>query len=398
MPGTMATIENILGYFSGAAPVLISGGGLFFTALLIHMLRRPAERVGLVDRPGGRKTHEGLIPLTGGLAIYGGFFAVSECAAEIVSPILLLGMGLVLVVGILDDLYGLSVRLRLATEISAALTMAVWGGQMIYDLGDIVGTGSLPLGFFAIPFTVLCTVGFINAFNMADGIDGLASGCALTTVGWFIVATGLDGLPVPASKWILLAAILGFMLYNSRHPLRKKASVFLGDSGSMLLGFTLAWFAIQMTGGDSPILSPIAIAWVLALPVIDTIRLMIQRVSRGCSPFVGDREHLHHILLRMNLTHGQTSWLLVGVNACLGGIGVIGHHFGVPDFWLTLGFVGVFLLHYRWTTYVCLIPKTNGLIPPPSPTDLKGLSLGKPYQPTDPELPGELRKRPARRR
>jgi UDP-GlcNAc:undecaprenyl-phosphate GlcNAc-1-phosphate transferase len=348
----MAVIEDIFKLLGDATPLLISGGGLVFTALLIHLLSKPAKRVGLVDRPGGRKTHEGLIPLTGGLAIYGGFVIVSGYGAGIVSPVLLLGMGFVLVVGLIDDLYGLSPRFRLAAEIGAALIMVVWGDRMIHDLGDIVGTGSLRLGLFAIPFTVLCTVGFINAFNMADGVDGLAAGCAVTAMSWFILATWLAGQPVMFENWLLLTAILGFTLYNTRHPLRKKASVFLGDSGSMLLGFALAWFAIQMAeGGPNRILSPIAVAWVLALPVIDTVRLMLQRGLSGGNPFVADREHLHHILLRKNLTPGQTSWLLVGINGILGGIGVLSHHLGVPDIWLTMGFIGIFLAHYRLTTY-----------------------------------------------
>ncbi|MEW6037087.1 MAG: MraY family glycosyltransferase [Pseudomonadota bacterium] len=387
----MAMIEDILGYLGNAIPVLISGGGLAFTALLIHLLSKPAERFGLVDRPGGRKTHEGLIPLTGGLAIYGGFVIASGCGTGIVSPILLLGMGFVLVVGLIDDLYGLSARFRLVTEIGAALIMVVWGGKMIHDLGDIVGTGSLRLGLFAIPFTVLCTVGFINAFNMADGIDGLAAGCAVTAMSWFIFATWLVGQPILLNEWILLAAILGFAVYNMRHPLRKKAAVFLGDSGSMLLGFALAWVAIQMVeGGPNRILSPIAVAWVLALPVVDTVRLMVQRGLRGGNPFVADREHLHHILLRKNLTPGQTSWLLVGINGILGGIGVLGHHLGVPDIWLTAGFMGIFVAHYRLTTYGCRLDEAYSVTRPlPVPESLNALSVRQ-CLPKTAELPIEL--------
>jgi len=387
----MAMIEDILGYLSNATPVLVSGGGLAFTALLVHLLSKPAERFGLVDRPGGRKTHEGLIPLTGGLAIYGGFVVASGCGAEIVSPILLLGMGFVLAVGLVDDLYGLSARFRLATEIGAALIMVIWGEKMIHDLGDMVGTGSLRLGLFAIPFTVLCTVGFINAFNMSDGIDGLASGCALTAMSWFIFATWLADQAIPLKEWILLAAILGFAAYNMRHPLRKKASVFLGDSGSMLLGFALAWIAIQMVeGGPNRILSPIAVAWVLALPVIDTVRLMLQRGLRGGNPFVADREHLHHILLRKNLTPGQTSWLLVGINGILGGIGVTGHHLGVPDFWLTIGFIGIFAAHYRLTTYGCRLDQADPAARPvPAPESLNALSV-RHCLPKAAELPIEV--------
>lgn len=336
---------NLLSRDGFAVALLLSGGGLILTAFLIHLLHKPAERVRLVDRPGGRKHHEGIIPLTGGLAIYGGFVLASQVSEIPVPPVLLFGMTFVLAVGLIDDIYGLSPRTRLATEVAAAFLMMFWGGMVIEDLADLVGFGSIRLGFLAIPFTILCTVGFINAFNMADGVDGLASGLAASALGWFIAAAWLAGRPAPVTEWLLLSTVIGFMLYNARHPLRKKASAFLGDSGSMLLGFALAWCAIRNAQGPHRILSPIAVAWVLALPVMDTIRLIVQRGLRGQSPLVADREHVHHILLGLKFTHGQTSWLLIGVSTVLGGVGVLGHHFGVPDVWLTAGFIGVFFAH-----------------------------------------------------
>ncbi|HWP01085.1 MAG TPA: MraY family glycosyltransferase [Methylococcus sp.] len=336
---------NLLGGGGFPVSLLLSGGGLIITAFLIHLLHKPAKRVRLVDRPGGRKQHEGIIPLTGGLAIYGGFVLASQASETPVPPVLLLGMTFVLVVGLIDDIYGLSARIRLGTEVAAAVIMMFWGGLMIEDLADLVGFGSMRLGFLAIPFTVLCTVGFINAFNMADGVDGLASGLAVSALGWFIAAAWLAGRPAAVTEWLLLSTVIGFMFYNARHPLRKKASAFLGDSGSMLLGFVLAWCAIRNAQGPHRILSPIAVAWVLALPVMDTIRLIVQRGLRGQSPFVADREHIHHILLGLEFTPGQTAWLLIGVSTVLGGVGVLGHHFGVPDAWLTAGFVAVFITH-----------------------------------------------------
>jgi UDP-GlcNAc:undecaprenyl-phosphate GlcNAc-1-phosphate transferase len=336
---------NLLSEAGFPVSLLLSGGGLVTTAFLIHLLHKPANRVRLVDRPGGRKQHEGIIPLTGGLAIYGGFVIVSQASETPIPSVLFLGMTFVLVVGLIDDIYGLSARIRLGTEVAAALIMTFWGGLMIEDLADLVGFGSIRLGFLAIPFTILCTVGFINAFNMADGVDGLASGLAASALVWFIAAAWLADRPAAFTEWLLLSTVIGFMFYNARHPLRKRASAFLGDSGSMLLGFILAWCAIRNAQGPHRTLSPIAVAWVLALPVMDTIRLMVQRGLRGQSPFVADREHMHHILLGLEFTQGETAWLLIGVSAILGGVGVLGHHFGVPDAWLTAGFIGVFFAH-----------------------------------------------------
>lgn len=315
------------------------------SACLIQLLRLPARRWGLVDLPGGRKHHEGAIPLVGGLAILGGLLiGIPAIEAPAVTG-LLLSISVLLAVGIWDDRRDLSPHFRLASQIGAALLLVFLQGSVIDDLGRVMGTRLFALHDLAIPFTLLCIVGFINAFNMVDGVDGLAGGLAFFALLWMGVAASLAHGSLPPLFPVAIAALIGFLVFNMRYPGRRRASVFLGDSGSMLLGALLAWFAIELSQGPQRALSPIAIAWILALPVLDTISLMVRRLCKGQSPFRPDREHMHHILQRAGFTAGETAWFLIGVSGVLGGIAVAAHRLGVPEWVLTIGFLGLFGFH-----------------------------------------------------
>lgn len=321
------------------------------TAVLLMALRRPALNAGLKDCPGGRKTHVCSVPLIGGLAIFVGFSAGAALldSALVEYMPLFAGMLLLLFTGVLDDLGDLSPRVKLGMQFAVALVMAVFGGQAVTSLGPMFWPGQeLELGWLAVPFTVLCVIGLVNAVNMIDGVDGLAGGLTAVSLGWMVAATAVAGMGRPmALIALLLAAVLAFLVFNMRNPWRKRASCFLGDSGSMVLGFTLAWFAVELGEGAEPALAPVAVAWLLALPVMDTVSLMARRVLKGHSPFRPDRQHLHHILERTGFSVQQSVLLLVAVHALFGGIGVMGSWLAVPDHWLTLGLllvVGLYLI------------------------------------------------------
>lgn len=318
----------------------------FMSAIFVKALKRPAHILGLIDRPSARKSHQGAIPLTGGLAIFLSFSLVSILGDHITPTDLLAGTATLLVVGLFDDRYQLSPKVRLAWEVIAALVMVYLGHQVVTDMGNFAGFGRLSLKALSVPFTVLCTVGLINAINMSDGLDGLGGGIVLVALVWLTLAAVLAAVPVPTCLFVLSSGLIGFLSFNMPTPWRKKAVVFLGDSGSMLLGFTLAWFAIHFAQGPDRALSPIATAWVLALPVIDTMTLMLRRILRGQSPFSGDRSHMHHILERSGFKQSETTAILLGVSACLGAVGVLGYRLGIPDYWMTLGFLSLFLVHW----------------------------------------------------
>ena len=211
---------------------------LLLTLAVIQVLIKPARRIGLVDRPGGRKEHDGEIPLIGGL----GMAIALILSVQLAEPQTLIGLNvlggvaLLVVVGVLDDFLDIRAKTKLLVQISAALLIVLPSGVYITHVGDLFGAGPVKLGALAIPFTVFAVVGLINAVNMADGADGLAAGLTSTSLAWFLACTLSMGNQVMSFDLIILLAVtIGFLCYNMRTPLRHKAAVFMGDAGSMML-------------------------------------------------------------------------------------------------------------------------------------------------------------------
>jgi undecaprenyl-phosphate alpha-N-acetylglucosaminyl 1-phosphatetransferase len=291
-------------------------------AILILLLRKVAHRLDIIDRPGGRKRHEHPTPMVGGLAMFiavlaalfigdalhGNVTTLLECAAVLV------------MLGVLDDKHGLSVSLRMMIQVFLVTVVIVGAGGTITHLGALFGR-DIPLGMFAIPFSVIAFVGGINAINMIDGTDGVAGKMALiTTLGVatiFYLAGAVELLPL---TWAMLGALVGFLLFNSRLFV-KRAWVFMGDSGSMWLGLVLGWFMAQVTeGGVSA--EPALVLWLFGIPLIDTLVVMARRMKRKQSPFAGDRTHIHHVLEHAGLSVRRTVLVLSLAQLVLVGIGV----------------------------------------------------------------------------
>lgn len=324
----------------------------FLIALvMVPILRDPVIKMDLVDRPGGRKRHSGVVPLSGGLAIFIGVMFAALLTNVPLDPYasLFVGMALMLATGLLDDLVDISPSVKLTAQIVAALLMVSWGGVQITELGLLVGAKPIELGEWAIPFTVLCVLVLINAINMADGTDGLAGGLVLVILAMLFSAAILGGAERGLSGLIgvLFAAVLAFLIYNFRFTRNRSARVFLGDSGSLMLGYAVAWLAVylsQMPAGVS--ITPISVAWILLLPVLDLLVLFIRRVMRGRSPFLADSEHLHHVLLRSGFSVRSTVLLLMLVTAAFGVFGLMGWRNDWPEPWLFVAVLPVFVLHY----------------------------------------------------
>jgi len=291
-------------------------------AILILLLRKVAHRLDIIDRPGGRKRHEHPTPMVGGLAMFiavlaalfigdalhGNVATLLECAAVLV------------MLGVLDDKHGLSVSLRMMIQVFLVSVVIVGAGGTITHLGAFFGR-DIPLGMFAVPFSVIAFVGGINAINMIDGTDGMAGKMALiTTLGVatiFYLARAVELLPL---TWAMLGALVGFLLFNSRLFV-KRAWVFMGDSGSMWLGLVLGWFMAQVTqGGVSA--EPALVLWLFGIPLIDTLVVMARRMKRKQSPFAGDRTHIHHVLEHAGLSVRRTVLVLSLAQLVLVGIGV----------------------------------------------------------------------------
>lgn len=320
----------------------------FLTIIFILLFRKHAVRLGLVDVPGGRKNHEGVVPVIGGTAITVAFIFSSLACGQPLDGFhsFFVSLLLLVVVGTLDDLHDLSARSRFFAQIAAALLMASWGGVFIDDLGNLFGNGPVYLHNWAIPFTVFCVIGVINAFNMIDGVDGLAGGLAFIALVLFGCAAMLAGLTIHSTLIFLLAsAVLGFLMFNMRSPWRSTAAVFLGDAGSMMLGFAMVWFAVDLTDSDSEALTPITVVWIIAVPLMDTVNTMLRRTLKGRSPFSADHEHLHHIFLRAGYSVSSTVVMILLVSLLLGLIGLAGWHYGVPEYMMLYAFLLLFALY-----------------------------------------------------
>lgn len=281
----------------------------------IYLLDRPARIFGLIDHPCRRKRHIGVVPLTGGIAIGLGLVASAALVPVdwFVYWSLAAGMLVLLVLGTLDDRHPLRARLRLLVQLAVA-SMIVLAGVRVGWLGDPFGTGPVGLGIFAIPLTILAVAFMVNAVNMMDGMDGLCGGVVfLALIGLFLIALGAGSLPLASAILVLASALAAFLLFNVRFPGRSRAIVFLGDSGSMMIGFALAWFAVALAGDPSGSVAPITVAWLLIIPAADSLAVIVRRTLRGRSPMAPDRTHLHHILLRAGFSVRQ-AWLVVMLN------------------------------------------------------------------------------------
>jgi UDP-GlcNAc:undecaprenyl-phosphate GlcNAc-1-phosphate transferase len=188
----------------------------------------------------------------------------------------------------------------------------------------------------------------INSINMMDGLDGLGGSMALVAFAWYAAAAGFSGLDVQfKTALIFCGAIGGFLLFNLRFPWQPRARVFLGDAGSLMIGFALGWFAIDLTQGEGRTMPPIAALWVLLLPLADCVSLMSRRIRARKSPFVADSRHIHHYLNARGYSHGETLAILVGLSAAFGAVGFFGWRLGVPEpvlFWAF--FFGFFGYHF----------------------------------------------------
>lgn len=320
-----------------------------FVVLLTDFLRRQALSAGLVDRPNPRKRHRGLVPPVGGEAIFLGCL-LSALALGVPARYLveLFAVGAILVVvGALDDCLRVSVRARLVAQALAALILALAGGVVLESAGAVLPGGrTLELGVLAIPFTVFCAVGVINAFNMVDGMDGL-SGClalvALAALAWLAADGGATGMLT--LLLVLACGIAAFLALNARYPWRWQASVFLGDAGSTFIGFALAWAVLRLSQGPDAAMSPVTGLWLLMVPLCDIGFVALNRMVHGQSPLRGDRQHLHHYFLRAGVPVTGTLAIIVLLALAGAAVGLAGHRLAVPDALMLAGFVAFFLLY-----------------------------------------------------
>ena len=318
--------------------IIITLAGFWGSLILFKLGIHYAPKIGLVDQPGGRKKHEGAIPLIGGLIIIP-IFAILTFVAKIPSLMLLSpllgGVLLLLIIGALDDKFHIHPWARFVIQIWLACYVVIFCQGELTNLGNLYGFGDVELGWFGKFFSATCLVLLMNAINMLDGVDGLAGGFIAVALGWLMVAAYHAGFIVPFwAMTLLLAPLLAFLVFNARHPFREKASVFLGDAGSLSLALILGWFAIKMAQVEEPnkIISAVVIIWVMTVPIMDTFAIFFVRMKQGRSPFEADRLHAHHQLIDLGYTPARATLILLGLAFVTGGIGYLGSHCGLPDY------------------------------------------------------------------
>lgn len=330
-------------------------GSAVLTAVLIVALHGFATRLGLVDRPGERKMHQGSVPMHGGLCmalvmLASGITLYLVQGLNSAEWVMLLGLALFMTIGVLDDLRDLSARLRLVVELLLLFWLMQAFDFRIENLGNLSALGDIHLGWIAWPFTLFTIFCLINGINMLDGMDGLAAGIVVICLAWFLLAAMVAGVAVSPLLWVMAGALLGFLFFNARAPWRRRAKVFMGDAGSLVLGFLLSWcciaFTQQGTDASPAVLQPMTAVWILALPVIDTVYVVIRRARSGVGIFTPGRDHIHHRLQQLGFSDEGTVRLLWLVSAVLGGVGVGADLLQVPEVIMCYSFIALSIVYY----------------------------------------------------
>ena len=323
--------------------------------VLVPLLAIAAKHLGLLDVPHGRKAHDAPVPQIGGLAMFAGFvLPLADLQPSLghlgVDWCFLAGLLLLVVVGVIDDLFDLNCWVKLVAQAAAALIFIIPGWQVL-DINDLIGGAAVAPFWAVVPFTLIFAVGIINTFNMIDGLDGLAGGAASVALFWLTVAAWISGrVELVGYILVLLFAVLGFLVFNMRTPWRSRAAVFMGDAGSMMLGAAIAFFIVDLAARDAQAVPLPVLLWLIALPTFDTLILIGRRIAERKNPLVGDRRHLHHLLLQAGFSPQEATAVLIAICAMLGAIGFAGWRVGISAPVMLAGLAVPFSIHHY---FVC---------------------------------------------
>lgn len=331
----------------------MSGYIVFLSAFAISFLLVPlvmslANSSGAVAHPGRRHIHSHPTPKCGGVAIALGVLLLSPFIFPIDKVIgsYLLSSAVMLFLGILDDVRGADWKVKMVFS-AIATTVFVFGSDIwISNIGDLFGFGEIHLGDWGIPFTFIAVFGIVNAINLIDGLNGLACGVSSIAFVAFAVFAFMSGnSTVLYLSLCCLGATLGLFRYN--YP---RARIFMGDSGTMFIGFSIAIMSILLTHGEGGI-SPMVPVIILAVPIYDTLRVFVIRVMNKRSPFAGDKTHLHHLMMRSGIKQNRVVKIVWILSALMSGIAVV--FFRVDDWVLLVIFcsiivsLGIFVRNLR---------------------------------------------------
>jgi UDP-GlcNAc:undecaprenyl-phosphate GlcNAc-1-phosphate transferase len=290
------------------------------SALLVPVVRKVAEHVGAMDIPNERKVHDHPIPRMGGLAIFGafllGYMLFARSSLQMLS--ILIGGFIIILTGIFDDIKPLSARYKFVVQILAA-AVVVFYGNIVLSKVTLFGLTIVVPNVLSQIITILFIVGITNAINLIDGLDGLASGVSsiyfMTITIVAFILNKMQGLDTMLSL-IMLGSTLGFLIHNF-HP----AKIFMGDTGSLFLGFTIS--VIALLGFKATTLTSLIVPLcILAIPIFDTALAIFRRLLKGKGIMAPDKEHFHHQLLKMKFSVPVTVLIIYGINILFSSVSI----------------------------------------------------------------------------
>ena len=318
---------------------------------LLLVLRPVAFSLGLLDVPGGRKTHSGEVPVIGGLAMFLASLA-SISAVGLSGPgevALLVAAALMVLVGALDDRFDLPPYTRILAHIAAAVTLVLASGFTVESLGDLLGFGPINLGPVDFMFTVVAAIALINGFNMLDGLDGLAGGVAFVALaGLASYFIGAEQAHAAVVALALVGAIGGFLIFNLPAKFNRPVLSFMGDAGSTYLGFALAGVSLIAVQPTRQGLAPVVILWLMPVPILELFTSTIRRLVTGLSPMQADRGHFHHRLLDAGFSVRAIFIIYTFTSSISAVCGLALWHAGVSESTLFYGFAALSAAWLAW--------------------------------------------------
>ena len=327
------------------------------TFALTPVAMRAAWRLGVVDRPGGRRIHDRPIPLLGGVAILAGIVVavLPNLDVDRRYASILIGAGLICLLGVIDDRFGIPPLPKLLGQIACAAIPVATGMTIDSITIPLIEPSTVSFGVLAYPLTIIFIVAVANVVNLADGMDGLAAGvCGISALTFAILALSLGRISAGVMAAAVAGACLGFLPWNFN-----PAKVFMGDSGALVLGFLLACVSIQGVMKTAAALSLVFPLVVLLVPILDTSFVILKRLKSGQSIASADKNHFHHRLLRVGYTQRQAVGLLYAWSAVLAAFALAIRLFpyrteGTWNLWPTIGLT-VFGLIALFVTYYVVV-------------------------------------------
>jgi UDP-GlcNAc:undecaprenyl-phosphate GlcNAc-1-phosphate transferase len=322
--------------------VLFFGVPLVLTLLMTPSVIWLAGKYGCIDQPGGRRVHCEPTPRWGGLAFFAGvlpIFFFIHLDNRLVSY--LAASFLLVAVGAIDDWKQLGFTVKLLAVLAATTIVVLGGDLVVQNIGTYGSFGEMRLGVMAIPFTYLCIVGVTNAVNLIDGLNGLAGGISFIASLFMAVVAYLSGNHLLAGLCLAFAGAVGAFL---RYNMLTRAHIFMGDSGSLFLGFSLSVFSVMLTQDPRHHVEAMFPMLVLLVPIFDTLRVMGLRAFSGKNPFEADTNHLHHLLLKAGFSPKKSVILLWSLTAALGLAATLIHFRGTSTPYLIVVLTGSIFL------------------------------------------------------